>query len=682
MNITFAADYLEQSHNQQRTEDVLMLEEITVTATRQRRSGIEVPQDITIVSREEVDRQVAAVLPDYLRGKEGVYIQQTTPGQASPTVRGLMGSEILVLVDGMRLNNALFRPAPNQYLALVDPNIVDHLEVVHGPGSTLYGSDAMGGVINVLTRTPHFTSTEWQTHGRLLGQYGSADTSGATRMAIEGGKQGIGLSAGLSYRNAGNLRGGGDIGVQSPSAWSYFAADGALSVEGNNQDLLLTFQYLQQPKTPRYDELVAGFGQSEPSSAVFFFEPNDRLFAHGRYRRFRPLPYVDRLDLNIALQEINDDRRTREFGSTEEFRERNHSRLLNGTFQLTSEWPDWMTLTYGGEFYLDYVTSSRSAQDSATGVSSVAQSRFANGSTFNSYALYVQSEMRILPRLTLVGGARVNYFDESIPAADRGVGVDLQFLPITGNIGVVYKLTEEVNLVSNLSRGFRIPNVFDLSTLGPRPGNRFNLPSSNLGPEQIYSVDSGIKMSTSRFAGEVFGFYSILPDKISAQPTGAFTPEGREIVQSANSDRVVIWGVEAGGTIRINPKWQAQSSLSFTCGEETLANRQKTPAERIPPFNGRVSVVYRPSDRVWFEPFVRFAGRQDRLNDRDRSDPRIDPNGTPGWMTLNFRSGWEISRNFLARVAVENILNKAYREHGSGIDAPGINVIASLEALF
>ncbi len=152
-------------------EEPVVLEEIQVTAGREEESTFEVSTGVTVVGPKEVERRAPEVLPDLLRGEEGVYVQQTTPGQGSPIIRGLVGSSVLHLVDGMRLNNAFFRNAPNQYLALVDAYNVERIEVVRGPASTLYGSDAMGGVVQVITPIPRFEGVEWQLDGRGLGQF-------------------------------------------------------------------------------------------------------------------------------------------------------------------------------------------------------------------------------------------------------------------------------------------------------------------------------------------------------------------------------------------------------------------------------------------------------------------------------------------------------------------------------
>ena len=676
-------------------EQTIELSPVVVTATRGERQSFDVPNAVTIVDREDAERQSPRVLPDLLRGETGVFVQQTTPGQAAPIIRGLIGSSILTLVDGMRLNTAFFRSAPNQYFALVDPYNVERIEVVRGAGSALYGSDAMGGVLNVITPVPRFASEQWQLHGKALGQFSSADTSWVNRVSLEGGKSGVAIHGGFTYQNHNDLRGGGDIGVQRPSGYEVYAGDGTIFLERGNQDLLFSFQYLQQPKTPRFDELVPGFGQTQPSSAVFFFEPNDRLFVHGRYRLRNPLPFVDGLEFHVAFQEINDDRRNRDFDSTREDRERNRDALTGITLQLTSRWRDWMTFTYGGEIYLDEVNSSRVGRDINTGATSTEQSRFADGSTLNSFGFYVQDEIRLHPRLTATLGGRFSHFDIDIPKADRDVGAHLSTSDLTGNLGLLYHLTPTINLVTNVGRGFRVPNVFDLSTLGPRPGNRFNIPNPNLKPEEVITVDAGVKVRLSRFAGEVFGFYTGFRDKIEEVPTGECfrddigivppdqcRPQDRRVVQGQNVNKVTLVGFEAGGRLQLLDNLEASGSLNFTWGEEELSDGRTVPADRIPPLSGQVGVLYRPTPRLWVEPFIRFATRQDRLSDRDKTDPRINPEGTPGWVTANIRLGWEITERFRARFAVENIFDQPYREHGSGINAPGINATVSLEARF
>ena len=658
------------------------LPEMTVTASRQEQASFDVPQAVTVIGNAAIARQTPTVLPDLLRGEAGVFVQQTTPGQAAPIIRGLIGSATLMLVDGMRLNTAFFRPAPNQYFALLDPFIVDRIEIVRGAGSTLYGSDAMGGVVNVLTSVPRFDSDQWHWRGRALGQFGSAETAGVSHVSVAGGKRGLGLRGGFSYRSIDHRQDGGRAGVQRPSGYDVYAANGAFLGEWRSHELFVNLQYVRQPKTPRFDELVAGFGQTQPSSAVFSFEPNDRLFVHGRYRLGQPIAFVDQLELHVAFQEINDDRRSRDFGSTIEQRERNRSRMIGVTAQLTSRWQDWLLLTYGGEAYLDTIASRRVGRDIETRAAVRQGSRFADGSTLNSFAGYVQTEVWLHPRLTAVLGGRFSYFDIDIPRVDREVGVSLGIDDLTGSAGLIFHLTPVLNLVTNIGRGFRVPNVFDLSTLGPRPGNRFHTPNPGLGAESVVTVDAGVKWDSGRFRGEVFGFYSDFQDKISAAPTGEVTADNRQVVLSRNLNAVDIWGVEASGRWYGAEGWEVFGAFTYTWAEEEAPDGRKAPASRIPPANGQLGVLYPLSDTIWLEGFLRFATEQDRLSEQDRADPRINPNGTPGWLTVNLRAGWEINEYCSLKGAVENLFDKSYREHGSGINAPGINAIITLETRF
>src|SRR5690554_6669794 len=159
----------EQSTDQEQTSE--QLAPIQVTASRLATNTNDSERAVTVVTRADIHNKPNALLPDLLRNETGVYIQQTTPGQGIPIIRGLKGSQNLHLVDGMRVNTAFFRNSPNQYFALIDPFMTEQIEVVRGPGSVLYGGDALGGVVNVITHTPDFTGSHWQTEGQLVGIY-------------------------------------------------------------------------------------------------------------------------------------------------------------------------------------------------------------------------------------------------------------------------------------------------------------------------------------------------------------------------------------------------------------------------------------------------------------------------------------------------------------------------------
>ncbi len=660
-------------------DEVEQLDLVTVTAKEGKPTWFEVSSAKNKIEKEMIKQRVPDTLPGVLRGEPGVFIQETTPGQGTPILRGLLGSSTVMTVDGMRLNNAIFRSAPNQYFALVDPYNVDHIELFRGAQSTLFGDGAIGGVVSVSTPIPQFDTTAWTWKGNFQGAFRSADLSRMTRLGLAGGFEGLGVSGGFTYQGHDDLRGGGDVGRQRPSDYESFAGDGKIFLGDEFQNFLLNIQFLEQPKTPRYDQLVPGFGQTNPSSSEFVFEPNNRLFIHGRYLHNLSVFFLDRIEVNLSFQEINDDRRIQEFGRSEVDQEENRDRLLEFNVNGLSHWKDYAMFRYGVQILRDEVRSRRQRQNLITGTTNSVPSRFANHSSVTSGAGYLQSIISLSSLWEVSLGGRWSYVDINVPKADRSVGTHLSISELTGDVGVVFHLTHSINLVSNFGRSVRTPNVFDLSTLGPRPGNRFNIPNSNLGAEKAWSIDGGLKWQTPDLIGELIGFLIRIDDKIESVPTGQTTTNGEVVVQNVNLNEVTLTGLETGFLWRWNLQMEIFGNLTFTRGEETVGKGQSNPADRIPPLQGRLGGAYQFTPQFRVESFVRFADRQDRLSPRDLSDSRINPDGTPGWVTLNFRSSYDFGSGVMARLSLLNVLNQPYREHGSGINASGINAVFSLE---
>ena len=150
----------------QAEDEAVDLGTLQVTAGRRAESTVDVPQPVTVLTRDDIERAPVQSWTEAMRGQPGAFVQSSGPGQGIVIVRGLKGSEVLHLVDGFRLNNAFFRNAPSQYIALVDPMLIDRIELVRGPNSVLYGSDAMGGVIQLLTPEQRFDGDRLETSGR------------------------------------------------------------------------------------------------------------------------------------------------------------------------------------------------------------------------------------------------------------------------------------------------------------------------------------------------------------------------------------------------------------------------------------------------------------------------------------------------------------------------------------
>jgi outer membrane receptor protein involved in Fe transport len=650
------------------------LEHVQVTATRTAKRDIDIAAAVTAVNEDAILASAPDVIAEVLRGEPGTFFQQTTPGQGIPIIRGLKGSQVLHMVDGMRLNNAFFRNAPNQYLGLVDSFAAERMEVVRGSQGSLYGADAMGGVLNIITPEPVYDSTSWRQEGKLYGSYDSVDKGWILSARTQGGKQGWGFAGGASYQDhSSRTSGSGEKLV--PSAYKSKAADLKFVADtGERSSLMLSAQIMEQPSTPRYDELVAGYGQDEPSSEQFLFEPNRRSFIHARYRLEGQSHLFDQFEAHLARQVITDDRLTQEYGNPVVVTEHNSSTLDGLTLQFNSSLSSGMQFVWGAEYYTDAVDSNRFAGAEDSEMQTEVASRFPDGSSMDSAAVYLSGDWFATDTFDLSAGLRYSWFDISLPASDYHDSVALTPSDLTGDIHVVYELNPGIKLVANLGRGFRPPNIFDLAALGPRPGNRFNAANTELDPETVWSYDIGFKMESGSVEFEVFAFYLDYSDKITSTFTGEVTEDGRDIVRSENLNNVDIYGLEAGAYWAVMDDLNTYAVINYTRGEEQNHLGPVFPADRIPPLNGKLGLEYFFAGDWRIEPYLLFADEQDRLSPRDVRDPRINPNGTAGWGTLNLLLDWQATASMQLGLRLENLADKSYREHASGIDAPGRNV--------
>ena len=647
------------------------IDEITVTATRKKAAIRDVTSAVTIVAGSELRAGLPQVAMEALRAQPGTYFQQTTPGQGVAIIRGLKGSQVLHLVDGMRLNNAFFRNAPNQYIGLVNVLGDSRIETVRGTAAALYGGDAIGGVVQVITPVPAFSNHGASIRGRSFGAWSSGDFGRTLYVELESGFEKTALRAGAGFQHYGNRRTGAGERIVPSGYESRFGDLKLLRALGNNMQLMLSAQYMEQPSTPRIDELLAGFGEQEPSSVLYQFEPNRREFYHGQLLWTPESDGIEQIELNMAQQTITDDRRTQERGSTTIVEEFNRSQLNGVTVQVNLGIGAHHQLVFGAEAYADTIFSRRLETLADNETSQMVRPRFPNGSTMDSVAVYVQDEWSPHADWGVTGGLRYSHY--AVRMTDESTGSSLRISPddLTANLGIRYHVSPKLTLVGNIGRGFRPPNIFDIGTLGSRPGNRFNVENVNLGPESALGIDSGLRWKTEYGFGEAFVFYTDYRDRITSVATGEQTDEGRNIVRSENAGKATLYGVEAIVGIRLTENLTGEAIMNYTHGVQVTAAGTYSPDDRIPPLNGRVSTQYRINDAMSLRTDLVYSAKQDRLSDRDVADPRIDPDGSVGWVVLN--ADLEIHRNDDFRFGIRgaNIFDKRYREHGSGIDAVG-----------
>jgi outer membrane receptor protein involved in Fe transport len=673
------------------------LDVLQVTAGRQSESQYQVPQPVTVLTRAELDKLSPQVVAQALAYQPGAFLQQSGPGQGIVIVRGLKGSEVLHLVDGMRLNNAFFRNSPSQYLALVDPQNLAQLELVRGPNATIYGSDAMGGVMQVLTPEERFDSEGWDLRGGVRARYDSADLERSGRVHVASGSHTLSVAGGLSFSEFGQRRlaepgqspdGSGGYTLEDRVNDTDYRSRGwdakALWTPAGGHELMLSAQGFEIPELQRYFQTVPGYGPPPPARAIAEFR-NDRRFYHLRYRYALPLGFLENLELHLARQVMNDDRLDRRQDNSRDEFTFNRS-TLDGLTAQAETGLGAQRLRYGVELYRDTVDS-RAVRETPPGSGNLSDpdgttffSPFPDGSRADDFGAWLLDEWHAGERWLLEGGIRYSRHETDVARGDRAFGAELSQDDFTGSAGLRYALTPALAWTANLGRGFRAPNLFDLALVGQRANNRVVIANLDLKPESVTTWDTGLKAVSGGWTSEFVAFYSDYRDRIvTVNPAfaegapqcpndGDSTTMG--CAQNQNIARSRYRGFESDARYAFDGTVGLHATMNYTWGDQEQ-NGVATAANRVPPLNGLFGLEFRALASVSVEPYLFWAGRQDRLDPSDLTDTRINPNGTAGYAIANLRAGWEPAPGARLQLDLRNLLDRPYREHGSGIDGAG-----------
>jgi outer membrane receptor protein involved in Fe transport len=690
--------------NAELKETVIEADELVVTATRNAEHEQEIPQLVSVVTQKEIREKNIVQTPELLREELGVYIQKTNQGGGSALIRGLKANKILLMIDGIRLNNATYRGGNTQYLNTIGANSLERIEVVHGPVSALYGSDALGGAITWITNNPILRASEaFRWSATVSGHASSADEIFGSHLGLSGASAKFGFLLDGSFQSYGDVRRGTNGGEtlmqrlrndsradrllpekQSPNAFdAYDFMAKAMYKPTEASQFTALFQLNRQPSVPRYDVF------ERQAFSKWHYEPQERDFGYLSYKLSRATKLFNFATATVSFQRQLERRIKQRVGRTTESREAYETVTLGAELQFNRILGDHFFVAYGFEFYADNVNTESTEQDLATGSVSPITTLYPDGSTYSSFGAFFQGEVVLSRRWILDAGLRFSAFQLKAPFAPGATGsVDLGTVEqspdaLTGSLGTRFELAENLNLVANIAQGFRAPNLDDVSKLGLGKGGSFyDVPNAGLGPEKVLSLDGGLKFGFARFKAQAIFYYSDFTDLMVRQPaTFAGLPyiidEGDTVAvfHRQNAGQAYITGFALGARVGLAARLSATGNLSYTYGQNTSDDE---PLAAMPPVHGFLGVRY-DGKKQWLEINTRFAAEQDRLAAEDLEDTRIPEGGTPGWWTLNFRSGYSVSGEVSLRFALMNVFDTNYREHLSGLNAPGRNFILSGE---
>jgi outer membrane receptor protein involved in Fe transport len=632
---------------------------------RGRASLFDTPAAASVTTREQIIEKQSSDMFHALQNEVGVLMQSTASGQASPFVRGLTGQQVLILVDGIRLNNSTFRFGPNQYFNTIDPGMVDHIEVLRGQGSVLWGSDAIGGAINVVTRGPdvHQRTCHGDYSGAEFSEfYNTSNSSSYSRLNVEGWVGQLGVFSGGSYQDVHNLDTGHAFGRQPGTNYSQYAGDIKFNyLLDETQLLTVSLQHHELEDVPRSDRFPGYPGDlngSNTPGGARFFDPQQRDLAYIRYQAVDPIPAIDALTVTASYHRQREVQ-TRGMPVTTRFQETDVDTVgINAI--ATRDNGDFGKWTAGVDWYHDDVDSSFGGSASGPIIPDDAY--------YERIGTFLNWDVSLTERLDAV--ACVRYEDINLSATPSVGGTPIFISPSyqdwVAQLGLVYELTPCVHLVGSVSEGFRAPNLDELTANNPNVlQDGMDLPSLGLIPERSINYEVGVKTNFDRLRTQSFVYWIDLDNNIV--PISA----GSNLFRRANQDSL-IQGVEFDGELLLRDGWSVYGNFWYTYGINEVTS---SPLSRIPPTQGIAGLRWRDQDsNSYFAIYTWLVGRQDRLDPvRDISDERIPPGGTPGYGTLNLRLGraFGACNQHRASLSLENLTDKDYLVHGSGVFGTG-----------
>ena len=675
-------------------EPEIALPPVVVTASGLEQPAFDAAFRTETLESSEIVRRAVRSLPDLLKETPGVFIQRTSNAQASPYMRGFTGYHNVLLVDGVRLNNAAFRSGPNQYWSTVDPYSLDRVELVRGQGSILYGSDAVGGVLQSFTRGPVYAEQGSLSAGRMAGRYSSAEQGYQGRIegsVSEAGKAGFFI--GGTWKDFGDLR-AADLGELPQTGFGEWDGDAKFEVWlAPEQKLTLYHQQVHQDDAWRTHRTIYGRswnGTTVGDDLVHTFD-QDRYLSYLRLEGSLNTAWADAYQFTLSHhRQIEDRNRVRATGR------RDIDGFLidsyGGGMEFTKDL-EWTEMVYGLSYSQDRGSSYQeryAADGSFTGRG--IQGPIGTDAVYHLASAYLNTITPLTTKMDLNFGGRYTYAGTDIgqvsdPLTGLPIGISDSWNNLVGSARLVYKPNADWRVYGGVSQAFRAPNFSDLSRLDINRSNEIETPAPGLEPEKFLTYEIGARVDWDRFHAESSWYITDIRSIILRAPTGAMV-DGLFEVTKRNSEGGYVQGVDFSGSYDLTEAWTLFGGFGWADGvvnsfptASPLASEE--PLSRLLPTQGYGGVRWRLSDQLRLEGLVYAAGDESRLNSSDLLDTqRIPPGGTPGFTTATFRGLWTPDEKTSISAGVENAFDEDYRIHGSGINEPGVNLVLGFEKLF
>jgi len=702
------------------------LSEVIISANRWKQYSKDVPQKVSIISQAKVALHNPQTVADLLTISGKVFMQKSQQAGGSPMIRGFATNRLLYAVDGIRMNTAIFRGGNIQNVISLDPFATEQTEVVFGPGSVMYGSDAIGGVMSFQTLTPQFSNeVKTAVSGSAATRFSTANNEKTGHFDVSVGWKKWASVTSISSNEFGDLKMGShgpeeylrpfyvqrqngvdvvvtneDPLVQKPTAYSQVNFMQKLRFQPNeNWDFQYGLHFSETSSYSRYDRHIRYNSVGLPRYGEFYYGPQKWIMNNLNITHQSNSKLFDEMVLRLAHQFFEESRVSRNINnSNREIR----TEKVNA-YSINVDFSKAISLThktyYGVEYVFNDVNSSGINQNIVAGTSQSGPSRYPQA-TWQSMGVFVNNQYLVTDKTSLQAGLRYNKY---ILKAD----FDTTFYPfpfteanidngsITGSAGIVFRPTDKWVISSNVATAFRSPNVDDVGKVFDSEAGSVVIPNPNLEAEYAYNIDLNVaKMFGKCVKVDVSTYYTLLDNALVRRDftlNGAseivYDGELSQVQAIQNAAKANVYGIQAGVEVKLPTGFRFSTDLNFQKGEEELDNGDKSPSRHAAPFFGISRVGYANSkldlelnfqfsDKVAFKDLAEEEKGKKEIYARDQNGNPY----SPSWYTLNLKSMYKLTENFTLSAGIENITDQRYRPYSSGIVAPGKNIILAVRA--
>jgi hemoglobin/transferrin/lactoferrin receptor protein len=707
------------------TSRVITLKDVVVSANKVEETRRTVSQQIQVLYTNQISYLQAQSTADLMANTGNVFIQKSQLGGGSVTLRGFEASRTLLVIDGVRMNNLIYRAGHLQNIVTIDNNSLGKVEILYGSSSTIYGSDALGGVVLLYTKKPLFAASDQKQAFRAnaFSRYGTAANEFTGHLDFNiGGKRFASVTS-VTFSDFGNLKGGKNKNFFYGKSFGdrpFFAErfDNRDSLVKNNNPALqiqsgykqydliqrisfkqneyvthgINLQYSNSTDIPRYDRLTDPDGTGLKYSE-WYYGPQERLLAAYDLNVAKPGSWFNTVHAGVNYQNIEESRHTRKFSNNNLTHRIENVNVIgaNIDFQKIIQKNN---IRFGFDAQYNTLKSTANNENIVTGIHSPLDTRYPDGdNTMTSAALYLSHTLEINDHFTLTDGLRAGYISLYSTFTDKSFypfpfdNVSQNNPVYSGNIGIINTPSDELKLSFLISTAFRAPNVDDLSKVFESSPGEVIVPNSELKPEQTITYELGVtKIFSNKTSWETTVYFTdfhnaILTDKFLYNGQDSILYDGTmsQVLANQNKRRAFIYGLSSNLRSELSKNLFLSFYFNYTYGRIN-ENGTYTPLDHIPPILMRLQLSYNKKNfgSEFFVNYNSWKKIKDYYLNGEDNEQYATADGMPAWFTLNLRASYRIHKLLTAQAGIDNLLDTQYRTFASGINASGRNIFIAL----